>query len=84
MLTTLIGGAAALLTSLSYIPQIWKAWQTQETDDISYGMLGVLGAGLCLWIWYGALQGDWVIVLSNAVAVSLVATLASIKLWAER
>ncbi len=83
MLTTLIGGLAATLTSLSYIPQIWKAWTTQETSDISYGMLAVLGSGLALWVVYGLKQGDWVIVISNIVAVSLLGVLATIKAFAK-
>jgi MtN3 and saliva related transmembrane protein len=84
MITTAIGGIAALLTSLSYIPQIWKAWQTQETDDISYGMLSILATGLSLWVIYGFRQSDWVIVSSNIIAVTLLAVLAAIKLRAER
>ena len=83
MLTTLIGGLAATLTSLSYIPQIWKAWKTQETSDISYGMLAVLGSWLALWVVYGLKQGDWVIVISNIVAVSLLGVLATIKAFAK-
>ena len=84
MLATFIGGAAALLTSLSYIPQIWKAWRTQETGDISYGMLAILGSGLCLWVGYGLLQADWVVVASNIVAVVLISTLALIKFTTKR
>jgi len=83
MLTTVIGGLAATLTSLSYIPQIWKAWKTQETADISYGMLAVLGSGLALWVVYGLKQGDGVIVISNIVAVSLLGVLATIKAFAK-
>jgi len=84
MLTTAIGGLAAVLTSLSYLPQIRKAWQTQETADISYGMLAVLAAGLSLWVVYGIRQGDWVIIVSNMVAVTLIGVLAGIKARAER
>lgn len=83
MLTTLIGGLAATLTSLSYIPQIWKAWKTQETADTSYGMLAVMGSGLALWVVYGLKQNDGVIVNSNIVAVSLLGVLATIKAFAK-
>jgi MtN3 and saliva related transmembrane protein len=83
MLTTVIGGLAATLTSLSYIPQIWKAWKTQETADISYGMLAVLGSGLALWVAYGFSKGDWVIIISNIVAITLIGVLATIKARAK-
>ncbi len=37
-----IGGLAALLTSLSYIPQVQKAWPRGSTKDLSVKMLAVL------------------------------------------
>jgi MtN3 and saliva related transmembrane protein len=34
-------------------------------------MLSVLLAGVALWVWYGALQNDWIIVISNSVSALL-------------
>ena len=50
MLITIIGLLATALTSLSYIPQVKKALPRGSTDDLSSKMLGVLAAGLALWI----------------------------------
>jgi MtN3 and saliva related transmembrane protein len=63
-----IGGIAALLTSLSYIPQVRKAWPRESTSDLSLGMLATLTAGLALWVLYGASHGDWVIIAAMASA----------------
>jgi len=50
-LETLIGAAAAFRTTVSYIPQLRKCWETGETGDISFKMLccsqAALGCGWC-------------------------------------
>ncbi|WP_375781213.1 PQ-loop domain-containing transporter [Bradyrhizobium sp. ma5] len=45
---------ATLLASLSYIPQVRKAWPAGSTKDLSLHMLAVLTLGLGLWIVCGA------------------------------
>lgn len=75
-----IGGCAAVLTSLSYIPQVQKAWPRGSTSDLSLKMLIALTAGLLLWITYGFLKSDWVIVIANGVGASLSASVLAFKL----
>jgi MtN3 and saliva related transmembrane protein len=79
-MTSWIGGAAAILTSLSYVPQVRKALPRGATHDLSLRMLGVLTAGLALWALYGALQSDWVIVAANGVGGTLAAIVLGCKL----
>lgn len=66
-----IGGIAAFLASLSYIPQVRKAWPRGSTGDLSLGMLTALTLGLGIWTVYGLIQGDKVIVLANVVGATL-------------
>jgi MtN3 and saliva related transmembrane protein len=75
-----IGVAAATLTSLSYIPQVRKAWPRGATADLSLTMLAVLSAGLLLWIGYGLLKGDWVIVAANGVGAALSTSVLAFKI----
>ena len=75
-----IGVCAAVLTSLSYIPQVRKAWPRGSTSDLSLQMLIVLTTGLVLWIAYGLLKGDWVIVAANSVGAALSATVLAFKI----
>ena len=79
-LISFIGVAAAALTSLSYIPQVRKAWPRNSTDDLSVKTLLALSAGLTLWILYGIGKGDWVIILSNVIAVVLALTVLAFKI----
>jgi len=66
-----VGALAAFLASLSYVPQVRKAWPRGSTGDLSLGMLAALTLGLTLWILYGVIQGDWVIIGSNVVGATL-------------
>lgn len=77
---TLVGLAAAALTTAANAPQIWKVWRTREATDISLRMTLMLSAGLALWVVYGLMQGDVVIILANAIATALAATLTVLKL----
>jgi MtN3 and saliva related transmembrane protein len=67
----ILGMLAAALTSLSYLPQLQKAMPRNSTSDLSLKMLVVLLAGVCLWIVYGVLKDDWVIILANSIGASL-------------
>jgi MtN3 and saliva related transmembrane protein len=79
-LSTLLGLAAASLTTAANVPQVWKAWRTKQTEDLSLAMTLILAAGLGLWVIYGILQSDPVIVMANAIATVLSVTLAILKL----
>jgi MtN3 and saliva related transmembrane protein len=75
-----IGVLAAILTSLSYIPQVRKAWPRGSTKDLSLHMLAVLTGGLLLWIVYGLAKGDWVIVIANCVGAALSGSVLAFKI----
>jgi MtN3 and saliva related transmembrane protein len=63
--TTIAGIAASVLTGVSMIPQLVKIIKEKKADDISYGMLAVLFTGLCLWVYYGVLKNDLIIIIAN-------------------
>lgn len=75
-----IGALAAACTSLSYIPQVQKALPRGATADLSLKMLSILTAGLALWIGYGAIKGDWIIIVANTVGCALSLTVLLCKI----
>lgn len=79
-LATLIGLAAAVCTTVANIPQLKKAWITGETDDLSLKTLLLLASGLGLWVAYGVLQEDMVIIVANSISLALAVALISLKL----
>jgi MtN3 and saliva related transmembrane protein len=75
-----VGAVAAFLSSLSYVPQVRKAWPRGSTADLSLTMLVVLTCGLLLWIVYGVICGDWVIVAANGVGAGLSGLVLAFKI----
>jgi MtN3 and saliva related transmembrane protein len=83
-LTTYLGGLAAFLASLSYVPQVRKAWPRGSTADLSMGMLVALTTGLALWVVSGAMREHWVIIAANAVGASLAGIATGVRGEAKR
>ena len=83
-MTTWIGITAGTLTTAAFIPQVWRAWRTGSTDDLSMAMLCTFTAGLLLWVAYGLALGELPIVVSNAVSLGLTLALVSLKLRGRR
>ena len=76
----IIGFAAGALTTISFLPQIIKAWKTKHTSDISLGMFVILTTGIFLWLAYGILINSLPIIIANAVTLMLVATMLILKI----
>jgi MtN3 and saliva related transmembrane protein len=83
VIDTLVGSAAAICTTLSYFPQLKKSWETGETEDLSRKMLVLLGGGLGLWIVYGVLRADFVIIAANSVSLAMLLCILWIKIFAS-
>jgi MtN3 and saliva related transmembrane protein len=81
---TVIGLAAAVCTTGAILPQLKKAWTTGQTDDISLKMLMVLASGLALWVVYGVLREDIVIILANGISLTLTGGLLYLKILQTR
>jgi MtN3 and saliva related transmembrane protein len=81
---TVIGLAAAVCTTTANLPQLKKAWTTGQTDDISLKTLLLFGCGLVLWVVYGILKEDIVIILANGISLAVLAALLYLKLMQTR
>ena len=77
---TVIGLVAAACTTAANFPQLKKAWSTGQTDDISLKTLLLFACGLGLWVVYGVLQKDIIIILANGVSLALLGALMYLKL----
>ncbi len=76
---SLLGFIAGTLTTVSFVPQVHKAWRTRRCDDLSYGMLVTFGLGVVLWLIYGLLVRAAPIIVANAVTLALIAMLVVMK-----
>jgi len=79
-LVELVGGIAAVLTTLSVLPQVLKAWRSRSARDVSLLMLLLFLAGVLLWLCYGLALGSLPLILANAVTAVLILAILAAKL----
>jgi len=79
-----LGAASAVLTSLSYVPQVRKALPRQSTADLSLRTLIALTIGLVGWILYGLIVVDPIIAIANAIGAGLAAIVLACKIRDRR
>jgi MtN3 and saliva related transmembrane protein len=77
---TIVGTAAAIASTTSFVPQAIKVIRTRDTSSISSGMYLITVIGFTLWTCYGALQSAWPIIASNGVCLALSAFILAMKL----
>nr|WP_171562234.1 SemiSWEET transporter [Ramlibacter montanisoli] len=75
----LVGYGAAILTTLSFVPQAWLTFRTRDVRGISLGMYSVFTVGVALWLLYGWMMGAWPIVIANAVTLALASVILTMK-----
>jgi MtN3 and saliva related transmembrane protein len=67
---SIIGILASILTTSSFLPQIIKAYRTKKMDDVSQYLMILFTSGSILWIVYGFMHDDIVIIGANTVAAT--------------
>lgn len=80
MWTHLIGLGAAFCTTVAFLPQVIRAWQTRSTKDLSLSMFLVFTTGIFLWLVYGLMLRDVPLVAANGTTFVLSGTILYFKL----
>ena len=63
----LFGFSAALLTTIAFLPQLYKTWTTKSAEDVSLIMSILFITGLICWIIYGSRIHSIPILVANVV-----------------
>jgi MtN3 and saliva related transmembrane protein len=74
------GSAAAVCTTISFLPQLLRVWRRKSASDISLTMFLLFNLGLALWLIYGIGIHSLPIVAANAVTLALALTILALKL----
>jgi 5'(3')-deoxyribonucleotidase/uncharacterized protein with PQ loop repeat len=82
-LSAVVGTGGALVTTLSFLPQLIRV-KRHGAKDLSLTMLSMYLIGSGLWLVYGLLNGAAAVIAANVVAITLVASIAVLKLGADR
>ncbi len=75
----IIGYIAGALTTISFVPQVVKAWKMKETRDLSLAMLVLFALGILLWTLYGFWVDSLPIIAANVVTFVLILILLFLK-----
>jgi MtN3 and saliva related transmembrane protein len=76
----ILGYAAGAITSLTFLPQVIKTWKEKSAKDVSLLMFIIAAINEVMWIAYGALLNNWVIILTNAIVLAMSLTMIFLKL----
>lgn len=60
------GHGGALLSSLTFVPQVYKAWKSKSVGDLSFAMMLIVFSSTIIWLIYGIALNLWPVILANA------------------
>jgi MtN3 and saliva related transmembrane protein len=80
----ILGGLAAIASTVSFTPQAIKIIRTRKTADISTGMYAITVTAFALWCAYGVLLGQWPLIASNSICLLLSGFILMMKLLSPR
>ena len=76
----ILGLVAGSLTTIAFVPQVIKTYQSRSAKDLSLGMFMIFCSGTIGWLTYGILIDDLPVILANAVTLVLSAILIIFKI----
>ena len=66
---TILGLSAGTLTTIAFLPQLIKTWQSKSVKDVSLEMLIIFCIGVFLWLIYGIYLQALPIIIANFVTL---------------
>jgi MtN3 and saliva related transmembrane protein len=84
MLTAIIGYSAALITTFCLVPQLYKNVIDKDIKDVFVWTYCLLFTGQILFIVYGLLQGDQIIICANLVGGALLLIMVFFNIYKKR
>ena len=76
----ILGYVAGLITAFTFLPQVIKTWKTKSAKDVSLAMFLIALTNQILWLAFGLLRNDPVIIITNAVMLVMTSVMISLKL----
>lgn len=77
---TVLGLAAATLTTIAFLPQVIKTWTSKSAKDLSLVTLITFNTGVFLWLVYGIYIHDLPVMMANLVTFILNLIITFIKI----
>ncbi len=66
---TILGLVAGALTTIAFLPQLFKTWKSKSAKDVSLETLAIFSFGVLLWLIYGIYLQALPIILANSLTL---------------
>jgi MtN3 and saliva related transmembrane protein len=80
VLISILGFAAASLTTLAFLPQTLQSWKTRDLSGISLSMYSLFTAGVILWIIYAIYIDSWPVLVANVFTLGMSSSMLYLKI----
>lgn len=67
----LVGYIGSFLTSITFIPQVYKSWQSRSVGDLSVWMILIVITSTIVWLVYGFAIGSGPVISANLIVLAL-------------
>ncbi len=78
-LTAIFGLLGSITAATLFLPQVWKAYKSRKTKDLSWMTIIIGMMNGIFWVAYGLLKTDPFIYVTNSVLLSATVSLALLK-----
>lgn len=75
----LAGHFGAFLSSVTFMPQVYKAWQTKSVGDLSLTMMLIVLTSTIVWLYYGVSLNLLPVIIANGIICFLSLVLIGFK-----
>jgi MtN3 and saliva related transmembrane protein len=81
-----VGYTGTVLSSATFVPQVYQAWKTKSVGDLALGTIGILVLNVCTWLFWGLYkqmvlgQNQMPLIVANVIILTLALTLLFFKL----
>lgn len=75
-----LGYSACAVTALTFLPQVLKTWKEKSAKNVSLLMFIIAFINEVMWIAYGVLRDDMVIIVTNVIMITMCSVMISLKL----
>ena len=67
----IIGIIAAFLTTIAFIPQVYKVVKSKSTEGLSQTTFSIFTVGVFLWLIYGFIKNSVSMIIGNGITLIL-------------
>lgn len=76
----ILGYSACAITALTFLPQVIKTWKEKSAKNVSLLMFIIAAVNEVMWIAYGVMRNDMVIIVTNVIMIVMAFTMITLKL----